>query len=79
MRHLKVVRRTEEVLPPTGSGSLLPHPPALSRRDLLSVHDLISTEVDFLLKLALRLKAHPGRYQHTLEGKTLASPASAPA
>jgi ornithine carbamoyltransferase len=66
MHHLKVIHRTERVLPP------LPHPPALSRRDLLSLHDLIPAEVDFLLKLALGMKAHPARYKHALEGKTLA-------
>jgi len=66
MRHLKVIRHTERLQPP------LPHPPALSRRDLLSLHDLTPAEVDFLLQLALRMKVHPTRYKHALEGKTLA-------
>jgi len=66
MRHFKVVHDTERALPP------LPYPPALSRRDLLSLHDLTPAEVDFLLKLALRVKTHTGRYKHALEGKTLA-------
>ncbi len=66
MRNLRVVHRTEKALPP------LPHPPSLAHRHLLSLHDLTPAEVEFLLKLALRLKAHPARYKHALEGKTLA-------
>lgn len=65
MRNLKVVPRGERTLPH------LPHPPNLAHRDLLSLHDLTPGEVEFLLKLGLRVKAHPARYKHALEGKTL--------
>jgi ornithine carbamoyltransferase len=50
--------------------------------DLLSVADLNSDEVGFLLDLAGRVKAQPARYRHALERKTwrccLKSPACAP-
>ena len=78
MRHLKIVQSTEPAVPPcgpesTGGGSPLRQPLVLSRmRDLLSLQDLASDEVDFLLKLAVRVKGHPARYKHALEGKTLA-------
>jgi len=78
MRHLKIVQSTERAVPPcgpepTGGGSPLRQPLVLSRmRDLLSLQDLASDEVDFLLKLAVRVKGHPARYKHALEGKTLA-------
>jgi ornithine carbamoyltransferase len=44
----------------------------LKGRDLLSVSDLTPAETDFLLQLALRVKAHPLRYRDAFAGKTLA-------
>ena len=67
MRHLNFVHRTERALFPP-----LPHPTTLAHRDLLSLHDLSPAEVDFLLKLTLRVKAHPGHCKRALDGKTLA-------
>jgi ornithine carbamoyltransferase len=39
---------------------------------LISLHDLVPAEIDYLLKTALRVKAHPARYRSALEGKALA-------
>ncbi len=66
MRKLKVVHRAERELAP------LHRPASLARRDLISLHDLIPGEVEYLLKLALRVKAHPARYKSALEGQALA-------
>ena len=44
----------------------------LKGRDLLSASDLTPAETDFLLQLALRVKAHPLRYRDALAGKSLA-------
>jgi ornithine carbamoyltransferase len=66
MRKLKVVSRAERALPP------LPRPSNLVGRHLISCHDLTPAETEFLLKLGLRMKAHPGRYRTALEGKALA-------
>ena len=44
----------------------------LKGRDLLSASDLTPAETDFLLQLALRVKAHPLRYRDVLAGKSLA-------
>jgi len=66
MRKLKIVPRRDRELPP------LPRHVSFAHRRLISLHDLIPAEIDFLLKLALRVKAHPGRYKSALEGKTLA-------
>jgi len=50
----------------------LPIRPGLAGRDLLSVHDLNHSEVEFLLNLGRQVKAHSARYAHALEGKELA-------
>jgi ornithine carbamoyltransferase len=65
MSKLKIVSRADRALPP------LPHPGTLAHRDLISLHDLTPPEAEFLLKLALRVKAHPSRYTSALEGRTL--------
>lgn len=41
-------------------------------RHLLSLHHLSTSEIDFLLQLATRVKTHPWRYHNALAGKTLA-------
>jgi ornithine carbamoyltransferase len=67
MNHLKIVQGAEQAVPPLSAAA-----GALPKRDLLSLQDLTSDEVDSVLKLALSVKAHPARYEHSLEGKTLA-------
>ena len=66
MRKLKIVPPARKEPAP------LLHPPALSRRHLISLHDLTPSETDFLLKLAQEVKANPARYQNALGGRTLA-------
>jgi ornithine carbamoyltransferase len=66
MRKLKIVPRGEREVP------LGPRPASLAQRHLISLHDLVPAEVEFLVKLALQMKAHPHRHQNALEGKTLA-------
>lgn len=66
MPKLRVVRHAEGELPP------LARPASLAHRHLISLHDLTPAEIDYLLKLALRVKAHPARYRTALEGKALA-------
>jgi len=66
MPKLRVVRHAEREFPP------LARPASLARRHLISLHDLNPAEIDYLLKLALRVKAHPARYRNALEGKALA-------
>jgi ornithine carbamoyltransferase len=66
MRKLKIVPRTEREVP------LGPRPASLIRRHLISLHDLTPTEVEYLLRLALQMKAHPHRHQNALAGATLA-------
>jgi ornithine carbamoyltransferase len=66
MHKLKVVAGRAKELPP------LPRPTTLARRHLLSLHDLTPHEIDYLLGLAQRVKAHPARSRHALEGKALA-------
>jgi len=65
MRKLKIVPHAEKELPP------LSRPASLAHRHLISLHDLTPPEVDFLLKLALHVKASPARHRHALEGKGL--------
>jgi ornithine carbamoyltransferase len=48
------------------------YPGSLRGRDLLSVHDLRPEEVEFLLRLAQRVKAEPSHYRHALEGSEMA-------
>jgi ornithine carbamoyltransferase len=55
-----------EKLPP------LLRPQTLVGRSLLSMHDLTLGETEFLLSLALRVKAHPAEFHDTLRGRTLA-------
>jgi len=50
----------------------LPFPSGLGGRDLLSLHDLSPSEVEFILHLGRQVKAQPHRYRHALEGKELA-------
>jgi ornithine carbamoyltransferase len=62
---------------PKGAGGAEPLPPLrwpapLVGEDLVSLADLNTDEVWFLLDLGARVKAQPGRYRHALEGKTLA-------
>jgi ornithine carbamoyltransferase len=66
MRRLKIVPRTEKEFPP------ISRPATMAHRHLISLHDLTPPEIDYLLKLALRVKASPARYRDALEGKTLA-------
>jgi ornithine carbamoyltransferase len=66
MRRLKVIHRGEKEPPP------LPRLATLARRHLVSLHDFSPNEVEFLLKLAQRIKAHPSRHRNALEGRTLA-------
>ncbi len=61
------------IVPSTEKDSAPPvRPPALAHRHLISLHDLAPAEIDFLMKMALHLKADPMRYMHALEGKALA-------
>jgi ornithine carbamoyltransferase len=64
---------------PKGAGSAEPLPSAaadwpapLVGEDLVSLADLNTDEVWFLLDLGARVKAQPARYRHGLERKTLA-------
>jgi len=66
MRKLKIVSRAEKAPPP------LARPGTLARRHVVSLHDLTPAEIEFLLKLAPRVKAQPERYKNALEGRTLA-------
>ena len=66
MPKLRVVPRTEPTLPP------LARPAGLAHRHLISLHDLTPVEIDYLLKLALRVKTQPARFRNALEGKALA-------
>jgi len=66
MAKLRIIARTERNLSP------LARPASLAHRHLISLHDLAPPEIDYLLKLALRIKAHPARYRSALEGKALA-------
>jgi ornithine carbamoyltransferase len=65
MRRLNVVRRTAVEPWP------LRYPPSLKGHDVLSLHDLTPDEVDYLLHSAWRVRAQPGRYSRSLEGKSL--------
>lgn len=59
----------------TGAAAPLPPlrwPAPLVGEDLVSISDLTSDEIYFLLDLAARVKAQPKRYQFALQGKTLA-------
>ncbi|MFZ0963125.1 MAG: ornithine carbamoyltransferase [Terriglobia bacterium] len=56
---------------PKQAGPLL-RPSTMARRHLISIHDLIPQDIEFLLKLAKEVKAAPARYHTALEGKTLA-------
>jgi ornithine carbamoyltransferase len=65
--------RKLNVVPAAGKDSApRVRPPALAHRHLISLHDLTPAEIDFLLNMALHLKADPARYKHALEGKALA-------
>ena len=66
MGNPKFVGGPAEPLPP------LRWPAPLVGEDLVSIADLTSDEIFFLLDLAGRVKAQPKRYQFALEGKTLA-------
>lgn len=66
MRQPRVLGGPAETLPP------LHWTKGLAGRDLLSLHDLSSAEMDFLLQLAARVKSQPFRYRESLVGKTLA-------
>jgi len=66
MPKLRVIRHAAREFPP------LARPAGLARRHLISLHDLTPAEIDYLLTLALRVKAHPARYRTALEGKALA-------
>jgi ornithine carbamoyltransferase len=57
---------TAGALPP------LARPKSLPGRHLLSAHDLNRRETEYLIDLALRIKARPAEYRHALEGRTLA-------
>ncbi len=50
----------------------LARPKSLPGRDLLSAHELNRREVEYLIDLALRVKARPRDYRQALEGRTLA-------
>jgi ornithine carbamoyltransferase len=66
MSKLKIVPPAEkETAPPL-------RPATLAHRHLISLHDLTPQDIDFLLKLALAVKANPARYHNALEGRTLA-------
>ena len=41
-------------------------------KDLISIHDLASEEVEALFQLAANVKARPDRYRNALSGHTLA-------
>ena len=45
---------------------------SLSRHHLVSLHDLVPQEVDYLLRLARHIKAFPGQYRSALDGRSLA-------
>ncbi len=66
MTHIRHNTAAAEALPP------LPRPGTLPGRDLLSVHDLSPKETEYLLDLALRLKAHPEVFSDVLVGRALA-------
>lgn len=66
MRQPRVFWGAAETLPP------LHWTKGLAGRNLLSVRDLVSAEIDFLLQLATRVKTQPWRYRESLAGKTLA-------
>jgi ornithine carbamoyltransferase len=66
MPRRRVIRRTERESPPLARSARLAH------RHLISLHDLSPAEVDYLLKTAGLVKAHPARYRSALEGKALA-------
>jgi ornithine carbamoyltransferase len=66
MRKLAVVSRAPKELTP-------PLPPAtLARKHLISLHDLTTPDIDYLINLGRRLKSAPTDYKRRLEGKTLA-------
>ena len=57
MHKLNIIAATEK-----GRQPLL-RPPSLANRHLISLHDLTPPEIDFLLKLAQRVKATPAHYK----------------
>jgi ornithine carbamoyltransferase len=65
MRKLKIVPAIE-------NATTLLRPATLAHRHLISLHDLTSAEINFLLNLAQKVKATPSTYQHPLQGRTLA-------
>jgi ornithine carbamoyltransferase len=44
----------------------------MNTKDFISIRDFSAPEIEYLLLLGRRIKAHPGAYTHALEGKTLA-------
>src|SRR5208282_5375128 len=66
MRKLKIVPQVGKESAP------LLRPSTLAHRHLISLHDLMPLEIDFLLKLAQEVKAAPAPYHHALEGRALA-------
>ena len=66
MRKLKVVTQADKETPPLSRPSTLPH------RHVISLHDLVPAEIEFLLKVGQSVKARPSRFRSALEGRTLA-------
>jgi len=66
------VPRPDAVSPEITEPWPLEEQPGLVGRDLLSLRDLTPGEVEFILHLAWRAKAQPGRYAHALQGRELA-------
>jgi len=66
MRKLKIIAPTGTALPP------LQRPSTLAHRHLISLHDLAPQDLDYLFKLAQRVKADPKAYNRSLEGMSLA-------
>ncbi|MDR3677163.1 MAG: ornithine carbamoyltransferase [Acidobacteriota bacterium] len=66
MRKLKIV-------PPIENGNVpLMRPAGLAHRHLISLLELTSAEIEYILDLAQDVKAAPEVYQNALEGRTLA-------
>ena len=66
------MRKLEVVSPPSEDPLILSRPSTLPRRHLISLHDLTPSEVEYLLKLAQRVKSAPSEYKQALQDKTLA-------
>jgi len=66
MRKLKIVPPIENRNVP------LMRPAGLAHRHLISLLELTSAEIEYILDLAQDVKATPEVYQNALEGRTLA-------